>query len=75
MAISYSQQLNGRTLLGGVGGKGDIRYSVGVSFTRRDNFSVGVTYNGYAGGASLDATDNRLLADHDQLSLNTKYSF
>lgn len=73
--ISYSQQLKGRTLLGGVGGKGDIRYSIGASFTRRGNFSVGVTYNGYAGGASLDAIDNRLLADRDQLSLNMKYSF
>ena len=73
--ISYSQQLKGRTLLGGVGGKGDIRYSLGASFTRRGNFSVGVTYNGYAGGASLDAIDNRLLADRDQLSLNMKYSF
>ncbi|MEC5214584.1 hypothetical protein RCH06_003149 [Polaromonas sp. CG_9.5] len=73
--ISYSQQLKGRTLLGGVGGKGDIRYSLGASFTRRGNFSVGVTYNGYAGGASLDSIDNRLLADRDQLSLNMKYTF
>ena len=73
--ISYSQQLSGRTLLGSVGGKGDKRYSLGASFTRRGNFSVGVTYTGYAGGASLDATENRLLADRDQLSLNMKYSF
>ena len=62
-------------MLGGVGGNGDIRYSRGASFTRRGNFSVGVTYNGYAGGASLNATENRLLADRDQLSLNMKYSF
>ena len=73
--ISYSQQLSGRTLLGSVGGKGDTRYSVGASFTRRGNFSVGVTYTGYAGGASLDATENRLLTDRDQLSLNLKYTF
>lgn len=73
--ISYSQQLNGRTLLGGVGGKGDKRYSIGASFTRRGNLSIGVTYLGYAGGASLDATENRLVADRDQLSLNMKYSF
>ena len=73
--LVYSQQLSGRTLLYGVGGKGDKRYSVGASFTRRGNFSVGVTYQGYAGGASLDATSNRLLADRDQLSLNMKYSF
>lgn len=73
--ISYSQQLSGRTLLGSVGGKGDKRYSVGASFVRRGNLSMGVTYLGYAGGASLDATDNRLLADRDQLSFNMKYSF
>ncbi len=73
--ISYSQQLSGRTLLGGVGGKGDKRYSIGASFTRRGNFSIGLTYLGYAGGASLDATENRLLADRDQLALNMKYSF
>ena len=73
--ISYSQQLSGRTLLGGVGGKGDKRYSIGASFVHRGNLSVGVTYLGYAGGASLDATSNRLLADRDQLSLNMKYSF
>lgn len=73
--ISYSQQLSGRTLLGSVGGKGDKRYSIGASFVRRGNLSIGVTYLGYAGGASLDATENRLLADRDQLSLNMKYSF
>ncbi len=73
--ISYSQQLSGRTLLGSVGGKGDKRYSIGASFVRRGNLSMGVTYLGYAGGASLDATDNRLLADRDQLSFNMKYSF
>jgi len=73
--ISYSQQLSGRTLLGGVGGKGDKRYSIGASFVRRGNLSIGVTYLGYAGGASLDAVENRLLADRDQLSLNMKYSF
>ncbi|MEO6320133.1 MAG: DUF1302 family protein [Polaromonas sp.] len=73
--ISYSQQLSGRTLLGSVGGKGDKRYSIGASFVRRGNLSVGVTYLGYAGGASTDPTENRLLADRDQLSLNMKYSF
>ncbi len=73
--ISYSQQLSGRTLLGSVGGKGDKRYSIGASFVRQGNLSIGVTYLGYAGGASLDATENRLLADRDQLALNMKYSF
>lgn len=73
--ISYSQQLSGRTLLGAVGGEGDQRYSIGASFTRRGNLSVGVTYLGYAGGASLDSTKNRLLTDRDSLSLNMKYTF
>ncbi len=74
--VSYSQQLSGRSGgFGGVGGKGDKRYSVGASFTRRGNLSIGVTYLGYAGSASLDSTANRLIADRDQLSLNMKYSF
>jgi len=73
--ISYSQQLSGRTLLGGVGGKGDKRYSIGASFVRRGNLSVGVTYQGYMGDASLDPVKFRPLADRDQLSLNMKYSF
>lgn len=73
--ISYSQQLYGRTLLGGVGGKGDKRYSIGASFVHQGNLSVGVTYLGYAGSASLDPINNRLLTDRDQLSLNMKYSF
>lgn len=73
--ISYSQQLSGRTLLGGVGGKGDKRYSIGATFVRRGNMSVNVTYLGYLGGASLDAIKYRPLADRDQLALNLKYSF
>lgn len=73
--VSYSQQLSGRTLLGGVGGKGDKRYSIGASFTRLGNLSIGLTYLGYAGGASLAPITNRLLADRDQLSLSMKYVF
>ncbi|WP_037472981.1 DUF1302 domain-containing protein [Simplicispira psychrophila] len=73
--ISYSQQLSGRTLLGGVGGKGDKRYSIGATFVRRGNMSVNVTYLGYLGSASLDAVNYRPLADRDQLALNLKYSF
>lgn len=73
--ISLAKQMAGRTLLNGVGGKGDTRFSVGAVFTRRGNFSIGVTYAGYAGGASLDPTANRLVADRDQLSVNLKYSF
>lgn len=73
--VSYSQQLSGRTLLGGVGGKGDKRYSIGASFVRQGNLSVNVTYLGYLGDASLDSVKYRPLADRDQLSLNLKYSF
>jgi Protein of unknown function (DUF1302) len=73
--ISYSQQLKGRTLVGGVGGEGDKRYSVGASFTRKGNLSVGVTYLGYLGGASLAPLTNRLVSDRDQLSVTMKYAF
>ncbi len=74
--ISYQQQLSGRTLVGSFGGgKGDKRYSVGASFIRGGNLSIGVTYLGFAGGASTDSLENRVVADRDQLSLNMKYSF
>ena len=73
--ISYQQQLSGRTLVGGVGGEGDKRYSVGATFTYKGNFSAGLSYNGYLGGASLDPRTNRLLTDRDYLSLTLKYAF
>lgn len=73
--VSYSQQLSGRTLLAGVGGKGDKRYSLGATFVRKGNMSVNVTYLGYLGDASLDPVRNHQLTDRDQLSLNLKYSF
>ena len=73
--ISYSQQIKGRTLLGGVGGRGDKRISIGASFVRQNNLSIGLTYLGYLGEASLDAYNYRPLTDRDQLSLNLKYSF
>lgn len=73
--ISYSQQIKGRTLVGGVGGEGDKRYSVGATFTRRGNMSVGVTYLGYLGSASLTPLTQRLLTDRDQLSVTMKYAF
>lgn len=73
--LSYSSQLSGRTLVGGVGGEGDQRYSIGASFTYRGNFSIGISYLGFLGGPSLDLKTNRLLADRDQLSLTMKYSF
>ena len=74
--ISYSQQIVGRTLVGtSLNGEGDKRYSLGATFVRRGNTSVNVTYLGYLGSASLDATRNRLVTDRDQLSLNLKHSF
>lgn len=74
--ISYSRQLQGRTLLGGVGGEGDTRYSIGANFTYNRNFQIGLTYLGYAGGAEVaDLKKQRLLIDRDQLSLVMKYSF
>lgn len=73
--ISYSQQISGRTLVGGVGGEGDQRYSVGATFTYNGNFSVGVSYLGFLGDPSLDLKSNRLLTDRDQLSVSMKYAF
>ncbi len=73
--IAYSKQLMGRSLLGGVGGEGDERYSLGATFTRASNFSVGLTYLGYAGSASLDSKTSRLATDRDQLSVVMKYAF
>ena len=73
--ISYSQQIKGRTLVGGVGGEGDKRYSVGATFTFRGNLSLGLNYLGFLGDANLALKTNRLLTDRDQLSLIAKYSF
>lgn len=73
--ISYSQQIKGRTLVGGVGGEGDKRYSVGATFTFRGNLQIGLSYLGFLGDADLALKTNRLLVDRDQLSLVAKYSF
>jgi hypothetical protein len=73
--ISASRQLNGRTLLGGVGGQGDTRMGLGATFTRNSNFSVGLNYLAYLGSASLDVTKFRPLTDREQLSLVMKYAF
>lgn len=73
--ISYSQQLRGRTILGGVGGQGDKRYSIGASFTKNSNFTIDVTYVGNIGKASIDPKTERLETDRDQLSLTMKYAF
>lgn len=73
--ISYSQQIKGRTLVGGVGGEGDKRYSLGATFTFRGNLQLGVNYLGFLGDADLALKTNRLLTDRDQLSFIAKYSF
>lgn len=73
--ISYAHQLKGRTLLGGVGGEGDRRLSIGANFTYQRNLQIGLTYLGYLGSASLDPIEYRPLTDRDQLSLVVKYSF
>jgi len=73
--ISYSTQLNGRTLVGGVGGEGDQRYSVGASFAYKGNLSIGVTYLGFLGDPSVNLQTYRPLTDRDQLSVNMKYTF
>ncbi|MGH6645237.1 MAG: DUF1302 family protein, partial [Solimonas sp.] len=58
--------------LGSYTGKGDIRYAVGGALKYLNNLELGLTYNGYAGGASLE---NRTLADRSYASFNAKYSF
>ncbi|WP_345791843.1 DUF1302 family protein [Thauera sp. JM12B12] len=79
--VAYARQLQGRTLLGGVGGEGDHRLSVGATMTYKRNFQVGLTYLGYFGDANLgrlgiEGPKNfRGLTDRDQLSLTMKYSF
>lgn len=73
--ISLSYQVRGRSILGGIGGEGDARYSVGATFTRKGNLSVGLNYLGYLGSPSLDLPTSRLLTDRDQISLVMKYAF
>ncbi|HMW22151.1 MAG TPA: DUF1302 family protein [Burkholderiaceae bacterium] len=73
--ISASWQIKGRTILGGVGGEGDLRYSVGATLTRASNFSIGLTYQGFGGSASMDSTTYRPFTDRDQLSMVMKYAF
>lgn len=73
--ISLSHQIQGRSILGGVGGEGDTRYSLGVTFTRRDNLAITLNYLGYLGGASLNLPTYRGLTDRDQVSMVMKYTF
>lgn len=73
--ISYAQQLRGNTLLGGVGGEGDKRYSIGLIFLKGGKLSFELNYLGFLGGADTSLKKSRLLADRDQLSLIAKASF
>ena len=74
--ISFSRQLKGRTITGGVGGEGDMRASIGANFTYQRNLQVGLTYMGYFGNAEVsNMREFRPLTDRDQLSLVMKYSF
>ncbi len=74
--ISFSRQLKGRTITGGVGGEGDMRASIGANFTYQRNLQVGLTYMGYFGSAEVaNMREFRPLTDRDQLSLVMKYSF
>lgn len=58
--------------LGSYTGKGDIRYSVGPSLKYLNNLELGLSYNGYAGGASVE---QRPLADRSNIAFSAKYSF
>lgn len=75
LAASWLHQIEGRTLIGGVGGEGDMRYSLGLTLTRLSNLSLGVTYLGFLGDANLDLREFRPLTDRDQFSFIAKYSF
>ena len=73
--LSYQQQFRGRTITGGVGGEGDIRYSLGATMVYGGNLSLGLTYLGYLGDADVSLRDFRPLTDRDAVSFVAKYSF
>ncbi|GAB3627913.1 hypothetical protein PTE30175_04690 [Pandoraea terrae] len=74
--ISYSQQLAGASITGGVGGgKGDKRYSLGLNFTFRNNLQIALNYLGYLGSPSIKLPYTRQLTDRDQVSIVAKYKF
>lgn len=74
--ISYQSQIVGRSMVGTFGGgQGDSRLSLGVTFVRKNNLSINVTYANYMGNPSVDPLKNRMLTDRDQLSVTAKYSF
>lgn len=73
--LSFSMQFLGRTITGGVGGEGDMRYSVGATMVYGGNLSLGLSYLGYLGNANVTLLNFRPLTDRDQVSLVAKYSF
>ncbi len=75
--ISYSNQLSGRSITGGVGGEGDHRLSVGADFTHhRSGIQLGIKYLAYMGDPDVDeAYKQRTLSDRDNVSLTAKYAF
>ncbi|WP_119155861.1 DUF1302 domain-containing protein [Caldimonas tepidiphila] len=73
--ISFAHQVKGRSLVGGTGGEGDKRLSLGTTFVKGGNLSIGVNYLAFLGDASLDLKTERKLTDRDQLSLVLKYAF
>lgn len=73
--INFAHQVKGRALLGGTGGQGDRRLSIGATFVKERNLSIGVTYLAFLGDASLGLKTERKLTDRDQLSLVLKYAF
>ncbi|MDY0073321.1 MAG: DUF1302 family protein [Thauera sp.] len=74
--ISYEQQLSGRTLVGGVGGEGDRRFSIGASLTYNQNLELGLTYTNYLGDAHVRTLKReKTLTDRDNISFVVKYSF
>jgi len=76
--ISYSHQISGRTLTGGVGGEGDHRFGIGANFTHhRSGIQVGAKYTAYLGDhhTGIAADKEKKLSDRDYVALTVKYAF
>ncbi|ABZ76696.1 protein of unknown function DUF1302 [Shewanella halifaxensis HAW-EB4] len=75
--LAYSNQLSGRVITGGVGGQGDNRARVGISFTHNPTgIQTSLDYVGYYGNPDVDeAYKERTLSDRDNIGLNVKWAF
>ncbi|WP_371185524.1 DUF1302 domain-containing protein [Thalassotalea maritima] len=74
--VAYSNQLKGRTITGGVGGKGDQRFSIGATFTHPvSEVQVSIKYLDYLGSTGMNPVEQKPLSDRDNLSLSVKWSF